>query len=156
MIRRLDWPALLGIGAYLLSWRLATIYQGTDEYWLALRLSSLGLLLTIVMYALIAMVMLWRRAPASLAAKLIWLVLVALETNEVWIYTTCRLLNNALLDEAGNRIGEMEMAEIWGVTVEKMACSRLIDLPPDLMSWIGGAAIVAIIIGAWWGGRRVR
>lgn len=148
--RDLDWPALLGVGAYFASWQFATLYQGAADYWLALRLYPLGLLLTVALFAGLCFAMIWRKRPASLAAKLVWAVLLVLEINEVWVYSTCKLLLNPLIGPDGTPIGQVEFAQVWGVTVEKAACSRILDFPADLLSWIGAALVLWIVVVAWW------
>lgn len=146
---RLDWPALLGAGAYLASWGLANLWRGADDYWLALRLYPLGLLVTIAVMTACCLALLFRERPVSLAAKLIWATLLVLEVNEIWIYATCRLLRNPLLDADGNQIGEVEMAEIWGITVERTSCTRIFgDQLATGLSYVGAAVVIWLLLRA--------
>lgn len=141
-----DWPAALGVLAYFASWGAANIWTGASDYWFALRLYPLGLLLTVALLAVMCLALLWRERPASIVAKCVWSVLVVLEINEIWVYATCRLLNNPLLDAAGRRIGDVEMAVIWGITVERAACSRVLDVPSTALSFVGAGLLVWLIL----------
>ena len=152
-LKRADWAALAGVVCYFASWQLARLYLGTDEYWLALRLYPLGLLLTITLYIAVLfgglIAAYFGQLRVTLAACLIWFILLALEVNEVFVYATCKLLSNPLLDETGSRIGEQDMAVIWGVTVYKSACGRLFDLPADLLSYLMVPFVLWIFWRAW-------
>ncbi len=136
--------ALLGCGAYIVSFLLANLWQvaywSVDQslaYGFALRLYTVGMMLALLMYCGIVFAALTIKSlpTADLQAKLVWLILLLAEAFQVLEYVQCKML----VDPFGE--GDLVLSQIWGLEVSRYACGRVLG---TISPWIA-----PIITSVW-------
>ena len=132
-MKRLPGVSLLAaLGAYYLvqTHLISNLWRLTDDYTLALRLYQFSAFVNVAVLCGIVFLAL---SPRDILARVLWAIAFVLETYSILEYTACKIL--------GDTYDKADLDAIWGVSVPKSSCDRVVG---PLGSWaeIGVAALI--------------